>query len=136
MEVEFFDMFCDVGWCSLEIPRCRHDASPSFHGELKKRLKFPFLIRPHAHFAHLHRAEWNAKEEPCQKKLPFDLWVIMKAEGSDPQEAAQQVLENCFKSQGIGLVELVTPKVCLGFAFHPVRICRRIHVVQHGLGAC
>ncbi len=60
-----------------------------------------------------HRAEWKADDEPCQKKLPFDLWTLMKADGSAQSAAAQDVLENCIETTDVGLVELITPEVRL-----------------------
>jgi len=60
-----------------------------------------------------YREEWKSDDEPCQKKLPFQLWTIMKAEGSAQSAAAQYVLENCIETADVGLIELITPEVRL-----------------------
>jgi len=57
-----------------------------------------------------HRKEWTAAAEPCQKKLSFELWMLMKAEGSAHPDA-QYVRKNCIDTADVGLVELLTPKV-------------------------
>ncbi|CAN0155242.1 unnamed protein product [Ectocarpus sp. 6 AP-2014] len=58
------------------------------------------------------RAEWDADDEPCQKKLSFELWSFMKAEGSAQNPDAQRVRASCveYEEMEIGLVELITPK--------------------------
>lgn len=57
------------------------------------------------------RSEWGSVDEPCHKKLPFELWALMKAEGSAQSPDALHVRENCIQSTGVGLLELITPKV-------------------------
>lgn len=57
------------------------------------------------------RSEWGSSDEPCHGKLPFDLWTLMKAEGSAQSSDAHYVRENCIQTQDVGLVELVTPEV-------------------------
>ncbi|CAN0154147.1 unnamed protein product, partial [Ectocarpus sp. 6 AP-2014] len=56
------------------------------------------------------RAEWDADDEPCQKKLSFELWTFMKAEGSAQNPDAQRVRASCVEHEEIGVVELITPK--------------------------
>ncbi|CAB1111813.1 unnamed protein product [Ectocarpus sp. CCAP 1310/34] len=56
------------------------------------------------------RADWDADDEPCQKKLSFELWTFMKAEGSAHNPDAQRVRASCVEHEEIGLVELITPK--------------------------
>ncbi|CAN0182350.1 unnamed protein product [Ectocarpus sp. 4 AP-2014] len=56
------------------------------------------------------RADWDADDEPCQKKLSFELWTFMKAEGSAQNPDAQYVRASCVEHAEIGLVELITPK--------------------------
>jgi len=51
----------------------------------------------------VHRAEWKADDEPCQK-LPFELWMHMKAEGSED-------IMHCLQITHVGLLELTTPEV-------------------------
>ena len=38
----------------------------------------------------------------------------MKAEGSAQNPDAQYVRDNCFQTQEVGLIELITPEVLLG----------------------
>lgn len=57
------------------------------------------------------RAAWQARDEPCQKKLPFELWALMKAEGSAQNPDAQYVRANCIQTTHVGLLELATPEV-------------------------
>jgi len=59
----------------------------------------------------LGRKEWKADDEPCYKKLPFELWTLMKAEGSAQSADAQYVREECTQTIDVGLVELITPEV-------------------------
>ncbi|CAN0417481.1 unnamed protein product [Pylaiella littoralis] len=56
------------------------------------------------------RSEWDAHDEPCEKKLPFELWTLMKAEGSAQNPDAQHVRGDCIQSRDVDLVELITPK--------------------------
>ncbi|CAN0287420.1 unnamed protein product, partial [Ectocarpus fasciculatus] len=56
------------------------------------------------------RADWDADDEPCQKKLSFELWTFMKAEGSAQNPDAQRVRDVCVENEDIELVELITPK--------------------------
>lgn len=58
-----------------------------------------------------YRANWKAGDEPCKQKLPFDLWALMKAEGSAQDPDAQYVRENCFEAKDVGVLELETPEV-------------------------
>ncbi len=59
----------------------------------------------------LRRAAWQAEDEPCQKKLPFELWALMKAEGSAKDADAQYMRANCIQTKDVGLLELMTPEV-------------------------
>ncbi|CAN0435025.1 unnamed protein product [Pylaiella littoralis] len=45
------------------------------------------------------RSEWESTDEPCHKKLPFELWTLMKAEGSAQSPDALHVRDNCIKTQ-------------------------------------
>lgn len=58
------------------------------------------------------RSEWDSSDEPCQKKMSFELWTLMKAEGSAQNSDAQYVRANCLQTKELGLIELITPKVC------------------------
>lgn len=44
--------------------------------------------------------------------LSFELWTLMKAEGSAQNTDAQYVRANCLQTKEVGLVELITPEVC------------------------
>ena len=57
------------------------------------------------------RSEWGADDEPCHKKLSFELWTYMKAEGSAENPDAQYVRASCMHTMNVGLVELITPEV-------------------------
>lgn len=48
--------------------------------------------------------------DSCHKKLSFELWTFMKAEGSEPDPVAEHVWTNCIRNTGVGLVELITPE--------------------------
>eukprot|EP00752_Nemacystus_decipiens_P009696 g8660.t1 len=56
------------------------------------------------------RSDWESVDDSCHKKLPFELWTLMKAEGSAQSQDALHVRENCIKTQEVGLVELITPE--------------------------
>ncbi|CAM9640288.1 unnamed protein product [Scytosiphon promiscuus] len=56
------------------------------------------------------RSDWGSSDEPCHGKLPFDLWTLMRAEGSALDSDAQYVWENCIQTEPLGLVELTTPE--------------------------
>lgn len=57
-----------------------------------------------------YRDEWKA--DPCQRKLSFELWTHMKAEGSAQNPNAKGVRESCHTVE-LGQVELITPEVWL-----------------------
>ena len=52
----------------------------------------------------------------------------MEAEGSAQNPAAQDVLANCLKSPSVGLIELITPKVCARVASH----CPAVQLIELG----
>jgi len=57
------------------------------------------------------RDAWGA-DESCQKKLPFELWALMKAEGLEQNSDAQHMRANCIQTtKDVGLLELMTPEV-------------------------
>lgn len=60
---------------------------------------------------HADRSTWASGDEPCHQKLPFDLWLLMKAEGSAEDDDAQHVYVECLHEPEVGLVELITTKV-------------------------
>lgn len=57
------------------------------------------------------RSTWSDVGEPCNQKLPFELWIYMKAEGTAEDADANHVKNECLLSKAIGVVELVTPEV-------------------------
>lgn len=60
------------------------------------------------------RARWAATDEPCQQKLSFDLWVVMKAEGTAADADAQHVLAECMNSQPVASLSLKVVDVSPG----------------------
>ncbi|CAM9139321.1 unnamed protein product [Discosporangium mesarthrocarpum] len=42
------------------------------------------------------KQRWNSRDEPCQDKLPFELWTAMMAK-SNSEPAALHVTENCLQ---------------------------------------
>ncbi|CAN0263570.1 unnamed protein product [Scytosiphon promiscuus] len=56
------------------------------------------------------RSAWGSSDDPCHGKLPFDLWTLMKSEGSAQDSDAQHAREYCTQTQEVGLVELITPE--------------------------
>ena len=57
------------------------------------------------------RSTWYGVGEPCSQKIPFELWIYMKAEGTAGDVDAHHVRNECLLSRTIGVVELVTPEV-------------------------
>lgn len=58
------------------------------------------------------RSQWSSAEDPCQKKMSFELWALMKAEGSADDADAKHVRAECIKGvNGPLRLELLTPEV-------------------------
>lgn len=57
------------------------------------------------------RSTWLSSDEPCQQKLPFELWTAMKAYGTSPDADVEHVRANCLLAEDIGMLELSTRKV-------------------------
>lgn len=76
------------------------------------------------------RSKWFGIGESCHQKLPFELWIHMKAKGSANDTDADHVENECLIPMDIGVVELVTPKastqgtqafgVCLTILLHGI----------------
>lgn len=62
----------------------------------------------------MFRARWAAADEPCQQKLSFELWVVMKAEGTAADADAQHVLAECMNSQPVSSLSLKVVDVSPG----------------------
>lgn len=84
------------------------------------------------------RARWAAADEPCQQKLSFDLWVVMKAEGTAADADAQHVLAECMNSQPVSSLSLKVVDVSPGqddpasYIFHYLRIL----TADYSTGGC
>lgn len=58
------------------------------------------------------RSEWASEDDPCQKKMSFELWALMKAEGNANDADAHHVRAECIEGiSGPLRLELITPEV-------------------------
>ena len=64
------------------------------------------------------RSRWASEDDFCNQKLPFDLWIIMKAEGTANDPDAMDVEEQCIPAPNLNLLELITPEVRRGHFHH------------------
>ena len=64
------------------------------------------------------RLMWASEDDSCSQKLPFNLWIIMKAEGTANDPDALGVAEQCIQDKKISLLELITPEVWRGYFRH------------------
>ncbi|CAM9850942.1 unnamed protein product [Ascophyllum nodosum] len=56
------------------------------------------------------RSMWASEDDFCSQKLPFNLWIIMKAEGTANDPGAKDVEEHCIQAQELHRLELITPE--------------------------
>ena len=79
------------------------------------------------------RSMWASEDDSCNQKLPFNLWIIMKAEGTANDPDALAVAEQCIQAQKISLLELITSEVWRGYFRHKRYPDYRCHCVAERL---
>lgn len=70
-----------------------------------------FCVAPCSMLVAWSRREWASDGNPCQKKLPFDVWLVLVAHGSTFDVDAQAVLRDCVQYEAPAMLELSVNKV-------------------------